>query len=125
MEKLKINDVTIAAMPTEFTCTIQDLDYNGSSEFGRSIDGTLNRNRIATKRTLVFKYNPITWEVLSDLLQQMADEFFTVYYPDSYTGVYETKTFYVSDRSAGVLKTSLNVNDEIYWQGVGFTLVEQ
>lgn len=125
MDKLQINSVDIAEMPNELSVTIQDLDYSSSGSVTRAIDGTLTRNRIAVKRVIELKYNALPWATMSSLLQQMTDQFFDVYYPDPMTGVYETKTFYVSDRPAGVIKTPKNVGDEIYWGASTFKLVEQ
>ena len=124
MYKLKINGAIIAKMPFEFDCAILDLDYNNSSSFGRSISGDLNRNYLATKRKLTLKYNALKWSEVSALLQQMVVPSFTVYYPDIYTGTYETKSFYVSDRKGGVVKTSLSTDLELYWGAMTFTLVE-
>lgn len=122
---LKIDDVEIAHYPLNFKCNIKDLDYNANSSFGRAINGDLNRNRIAVKRTLTLTFSALEWSDLSAVLQQMADEFFTVYYPDILTGAYETKTFYVSDRPAQSINTQLSTDTEIYWNGFTFNLIEK
>ena len=125
MNKLKFDSVEIAKMPNALKVTIMDLDYNNSGDFGRAINGTLNRNWIVTKRKIELKYNALPWATMSALLIQMTDEFFDVYYPDPMTGIYETKTFYVSDRPAGVIKTSLNTGSNITWGASTFSLTEQ
>lgn len=125
--QLKIDGVAIAHMPSEFKCTLQDLDYSASGSVTRAINGELSRNYITTKRKLELKYSALSWAKLSAVLQQMplGTEFFEVYYPDTYTGDYQTKTFYVSDRPAGVIKTALNTGDEIFWGSMTFSLIEK
>ena len=128
MFEILIDSVEIAVYPAAFRCTINDLDYNNSSEFGRSIDGTLNRNRIAVKRTLELIYtNAVKSDELSTLLQQMSEEFFQVTYFDIYTGQDETKTFYVGDRPTELVRTNLNdgTNDKYYFKGGTFRLIER
>lgn len=125
MNKLKIDNVEIAKMPNELKVTIQDLDYSTSGQVTRAIDGTLSRNRITVKRVIEMNYNALPWATMAALLTQMQDEFFEVYYPDPMTGSYETKTFYVSDRPAGVIKTQLNTGGEIYWGASTFRLIEK
>lgn len=124
---LKINtvDIAIKPAPNGFKCNIKDLDYNNSGQFGRAINGQLSRNRIAVKRTLTLTFNAMKWSDLSALLTQMQDEFFDVYYPDILTGAYETKTFYVSDRPALSVATQLSTDDDIWWNGVTFNLIER
>jgi hypothetical protein len=117
MLKINGNDVVT---PAEFSVTILDLD-NGESSV-RTADGTLNRDRIAVKRQL-----DITWPVMnrsdtSTILQAMSGVFFTVNYPDPYTGDYETKTFYVGNRPVPV---AIVKESEIYWGGLKVTLIER
>lgn len=127
MDKLQINEVEIAKMPNELKITLADLDYSSSGSVTRAVDGTLSRNRIAggPKRTIEMQYSALPWATMSALLTQMQDEFFDVYYPDPMSGTYETRTFYVSDRPVGVIKTTLNKGSNITWGGMTFTLVEQ
>jgi len=117
---LAINGVEIAAYPAEFTVGVMDLDDGESTT--RTADGTLSRDRIAVKRQIEMRFNPIRWEKLSTILTAMKDEFFQVTYPDPLSGQQETRTFYVGDRTAAI---AIYRNGTYWWDGLNFTLVEQ
>ena len=124
---LKINDVDlpVSVAPDGYKCEILDLDYNNSSSFGRAINGEITRNRIAVKRKLTLKFNAIRSDHLATIITMMEDEFFNVYYFDSKTGGYETKTFYVGDRPANSVATQLSSDTVIYWNGFTVKLTEK
>jgi len=117
MLKINGNDVVT---PSEFSVTILDLD-NGESSV-RTADGTLNRDRIAVKRQLDITWPVMNWLDTSTILQAMSSVFFTVNYPDPFTGYYETKTFYVGNRPVPV---AIVKGNEIYWGGLKVTLIER
>ena len=117
---IKINGVAISNYPSEFNVTILDLDNAESSV--RTANGTLTRDRIAVKRQIDMGWGLLKWSEVSAILTAMASTFFTLYYPDPYTGAYETKTFYVGNRPA---LTTLSKGSDIYWSGLKFTLTEQ
>ncbi len=85
--------------PASVTYDRYDMD---SEESFRGLDGTMQRDRIATKVKLNCQWNGLTASEMSQLLQSMDDVFFPINYFDPYTGGYTTKTFYVGDRSAPV-----------------------
>jgi hypothetical protein len=120
LEPIKIKNKPIAKYPSTYQVTIMDLD-NGESSV-RTADGTLNRDRIAVKRQIEMSWGVLTWSEMSELLQSMADVFFTVTYPDPMTGKYETKTFYVGNRPAPF---SVMSNGVMYWNGLKITLTEK
>ena len=117
--QLKING-DVVATPAEFSVTVLDLD-NGESTV-RTADGTLNRDRITTKRQLDITWAPLNWSDASTLLTAMTDIFFTVYYPDPMSGQYETKTFYVGNRPVPV---AIPKGDDIIWDKIKVTLTER
>jgi len=117
---LKINGEEIASYPSKFTVSVMDLDDAETTT--RTADGTLSRDRIATKRQIEMGWPALTWEKLSAVLTAMQDEFFEFYYPDPMTGQYETKTMYVGNRQAPV---AIEKNGVIWWNELQLTLTEQ
>lgn len=117
---IKINGEEIAKYPATFTVTTMDLDDGETTV--RTVDGTLNRNRIATKRKIEMTFNGLKWSEISQILQAIKDEFFEVYYPDPMSGKYETKTFYCGDRPAAI---AIAKGDNIIWEGLQLSLIER
>ena len=85
--------------PAEVTYNRYDLD---SEDSFRSLSGEMQRDRVAVKVKLECRWNGLTSQEMSAILQAMDDVFFDIYYFDPYLGSYTTKTFYVGDRSAPV-----------------------
>lgn len=119
MATIKINDFN-APEPTVFIPTILDID--DASVSVRMLDGTLNREVIATKRQIQVEWSYLKWADMSALLQAMSPKFFNMTYPDPMTGQYETKVFYVGNRPAPILVIS---NGDIYWQGLKVNFTER
>ena len=117
---LKINGRDIARLPREFSVDIMDLDDGETT--ARTADGTLHRDRIAVKRKITMKWSGLDWQTLSDILESVSGVFFDVTYPDPMTGQYETKTFYVGDRTSPV---AISRNGQIIWEGLTMNFIEQ
>lgn len=116
---LKINNVEITGYPVTFTVTIMDVDNKESSV--RMADASVTRDRVAVKREVQLNFGILTTAQTSTILQAMGDEFFDLYYLDPFAGTYITKTFYVSNRVAGLALANV---DGVYWSGLNFSLVE-
>ncbi|MHB8124641.1 MAG: DUF6711 family protein [Desulfitobacteriaceae bacterium] len=116
---IKINNVEIAAYPTEFSVTTLDLDNADSTQ--RTADGTLSRDRVTVKRQIEMTFRMLAWAAISSLLQSMSAVSFTVYYPDPMDGIYATRTFYVGNRPTPF---SLTKNGVLMWDGLKITLTE-
>jgi hypothetical protein len=61
-------------------------------------------------------------EELSTLLTLVSDVFFYVNYPDPMTANFETKTFYVGDRTVPGL---VFINGNMMWKNVKFNIIEK
>ena len=85
--------------PAEVTYQRYDLD---SEDSFRSLSGEMQRDRVAVKVKLECRWNALTASQMNTLLSAMQDVFFTISYFDPLVGDYDTKTFYVGDRSAPV-----------------------
>lgn len=118
--EFRINGEDIAVKPYEFQVTILDLDDADSTT--RTADGTMTRDRVAVKRQIEISWNALQWGELSEILQSMGDVFFELYYPDSMTGQYEMRTFYVGNRSSPV---AIEKNGVMWWSGLQLTLTEK
>lgn len=114
---LTINGTSLPA-PDTYEVVISDLDASAN----RSGNGTLFRDRVAVKRTINASWFSMSSQDLKTLLKAMTSTFFPVKYVDPQEGLI-TKTFYVSDRNAGI---AIKMSDGSYrWSGVSFSLVER
>ncbi|MCM3041719.1 hypothetical protein M3201_18660 [Paenibacillus motobuensis] len=117
---LKINGQNIVVFPDHFSVSLMDLDDAETSV--RTRDTKLHRDRLGTKRKLEMGWGPLKWKELSSLLKSVRDEFVEVTYPDTETGEYETKVFYVGDRTATYM---ISKGKEIMWGGLKIPFTEQ
>lgn len=98
-----------------------DVDAEGS---GRStLDGTLLRNRVATKRRLDVTCIPLTTEQAKLVLTLIMPEWVEVTYTDPQIGEDVTKTMYSNNNPASFLIRKPDGTD--YWDGISFPLTEQ
>ena len=81
MTRLIINGVAVKP-PKSFQVDIQDID----GETGRNANGDMVRDRITTKRKLDCEWGMLTQDEMSQLLNAVSPEFFTVSYPDPMLG---------------------------------------
>lgn len=113
---MKIGGVTIKT-PSRLTVDVLDID----GEAYRSANGTMIRDRIATKRKLNCEWNALTLTEMAALVSAVTATSFTVTYLDPATGTELTKTFYVGDRNAPVYR--LMAGDQL-WTGLTMNFVE-
>lgn len=85
--------------PSVMTWGLQDIS---ASESGRTDDTTMHKNRVGQKRKISLQWNGPDWATTSTILKAFNPEYIKVKYPDMMSGEYETRTFYVGDRSAPV-----------------------
>ena len=83
--------------PSSFSWGLQDVS---ASESGRTDDALMHKNRVAQKRKISLQWNGTTWQQTSLILKAFNPEYVSVRYPDPMSGTYETRTFYVGDRTA-------------------------
>lgn len=115
-----INGVPVPVNPSKFTAKVMDLDNAETTT--RTADGTLRRDRIATKRAIEVEWPPLKWDDLSTILSAMSGEFFEFTYPDPMSGQIETRTVYAGDRSTPI---AIIKNGVVLWDGLQVTLTEQ
>lgn len=114
---ITINGTAIST-PSQFSVSIEDV-----SKADRNANATIIIERIATKRKLELSYNYLSNSALSTLLSAIStDVFFTVVYPDPWTGANRSGTFYVGSRSAGSMDY---IDSTIRWKDIKFNFIEQ
>lgn len=89
---------------------------------GRTMDGTMQRGRVATKIRLDITCRMLNSTEISTLLNLIQPEFVTVVYDDPMYGTV-TKIMYANNNPATY--QILYENGEEYWSGVTFPLIER
>ena len=97
-----------------------DVDGEGA---GRMLDGTLERNRMATKIRLDITCRPLKSTEVSIVLSAIMPEWVSVKYYDPQFGSVVTKTMYANNNPASYLiKQSAGME---LWGGIRFPLIER
>lgn len=118
MSIIKINGEDIPS-PLPFEVALSDQDLNSKMDG----NGDLHRNRIAVKRKINLEWGPLSNMEIRKILMLTEEVFFNCTYPDPKTGKFETKRFYISDRTAPIC--SGETEEEIEWLGLKANLVEK
>lgn len=96
---LKVNGVSLPC-PASFQWSLQDVS---ASDAGRTQDSTMYKMTVSQKRKLVVEWSFKDWTDASAILQAVnGSEYLSVEYPDMLSGEYETRTFYIGDRTVPV-----------------------
>ncbi len=85
--------------PSVFEWGLQDIS---SAESGRTDDTLMHKNRVGQKRKITLGWAAKDWKETSKILTAFNPEYVEVEYPDMMSGKYETRTFYVGDRTSNV-----------------------
>lgn len=88
---------------------------------GRTMDGTLQRGRVATKIRLDITCKPLRASELRTLLNAIYPQYVSVTYDDPMYGTV-TKTMYSNNNPASFLL--IDSNGEETWSGITFPLIE-
>lgn len=107
--------------PAEITYTRSTLDASSS---GRNQAGMMFRDVVADKTKLQVSWGPLSSEQISTILQLVDEAFFTLRYPDAYTGAMQEMVCYVGDRSSPVYRLADN-STEWKWQKLSFSFIER
>lgn len=115
---LKINGVDMLPYIAQKGIKWQRNDLDGSNA-GRTMDGTMHRERITSKVRLDITCIPLKSEDAGKVLNAIFPEYVTVEYTDPMYGV-TTKTMYSNNTPA----TYINTNTDC-WEGITFPLIER
>lgn len=103
--------------PQTYAWNIEDLDSEEGT--GRNnATGEMFRDRVSTKRKLIFTWPPLSISETSRLLKALEPEFIEVTYFDAREGGELTKTFYAGPQSA-------NCGHRSRWLGISANLIEK
>ncbi|NLU24152.1 MAG: hypothetical protein GXW99_05430 [Clostridiales bacterium] len=108
--------------PETLGWSISDLDSEEGS--GRNQNGDMFRDRVTVKRKLEVTWLPLSAAQMSTLLHAVDDIFFTLSYPDAYTGGMKSMTCYVGDRSVPIMRYNESSGAWL-WGGVSINFVER
>lgn len=103
--------------PSSYEYKLSDVS---AADAGRTEDGLMHKMRIAQKVHLELKWQYIPTSDVSAILAAFNPEYINVNYLDAMAGGYQTKTFYVGDRSVPSYNTALGL-----WTNVSFNIIEQ
>lgn len=97
-----------------------DVDSN---ETGRTLDGTLQRTRVATKVRLDITCRPLLADEASTVLTAIMPVWVEVSYHDPQLGMTTTKTMYSNNNPASYCIRQPDGKE--YWNGITFPLIEK
>lgn len=92
----KVDGVTMPC-PSTWQWGLQDVSVG---ESGRTDDAIMHKNRVAQKRKIMVGYNGVNDETAGIVLRAVNPEYISVYYYDLMASDFQTRTFYVGDRSS-------------------------
>lgn len=105
--------------PSTFEWGLQDVS---ASDSGRTEDTLMQKNRVGQKRKISLAWNGKNWTETAEILKMFNPEYISVTYPDMMSGSYETRTFYVGDRTSNV--TVWQVGKKIM-EKISFEIIER
>lgn len=104
------------------SCTFEIETFDGENA-GRTLDGTMTRDVIATKISIQLEWNSISVNEMSRLLTALDTPFFPVTYFNPQKGKFVTDTFYCGNRTVPVYSF---VDGKIkYDSGFSVNLIQQ
>lgn len=113
-------DITQYVAYGGFKWTRSDID---GDDAGRTQDGLMHRNRIATKDRLDITIRPTRTNEIKDIIQALEPEFVNVTYTSPRTGLSVTKTMYSNNIPAQVCWD--DPDGETIWEKFTFPLIER
>lgn len=115
---LKIDGVDMLPYIVEKGIKWQRNDLDGSNA-GRTMDGTMHRDRVSTKVRLDITCLPLSSEDASMVLNAIFPEYVEVEYTDPMYGLVY-KTMYSNNTPATYINTVTDM-----WEGITFPLIER
>lgn len=115
---LKINGVDITPYIVQKGIKWQRNDLDGSNA-GRTMDGTMHRERVTSKVRLDITCLPLSSKDASTVLNVINPEYVEVEYIDPMYG-HSVKTMYSNNTPATFIDTATDL-----WEGIVFPLIER
>lgn len=117
---LKINGVDFMPFIAKRGVKWQRNDIDASNS-GRTMDGQMQRGRVATKIRLDITCRPLTATEAMTVLKTILPEFVTVDYYDPMSGFRYNVSMYSNNNPASFLIEK----DDDWWDGITFPLIER
>lgn len=114
---IKSVDGTAIPCPSSYTWSLQDISASNS---GRTEDTVMDKKRIGQIVKLNLSWKAVSIEDASTILTAFNPEYITVRYLDAMTGDFQTKEFYVGDRSTPLYNSTLGV-----WDKISFNIIQR
>ena len=114
---IKTVDGAIVPCPSTYQYELSDVS---DADAGRTEDGLMHKMRIAQKVHIQLSWTYVTNADAKTILSAFNPEYIQVEYLDPLVNSYQTKTFYVGDRSAPVYNTRLGL-----WSSISFNIIER
>lgn len=118
---LKINGVDFMPFIAKQGVKWQRNDIDAANS-GRTMDGMMQRGRVATKIRLDITCRPLTAEEAHLVLNTILPEYFSVDYYDPMIGERYGVTMYSNNNPASFL---IEKPDDDWWSGITFPLIER
>jgi hypothetical protein len=118
---LKINGVDFMPFIAKQGVKWQRNDIDAANS-GRTMDGQMQRGRVATKIRLDITCRPLTAEEARLVLNTILPEYFSVDYYDPMSGERYGVTMYSNNNPASFL---IEKPDDDWWSGITFPLIER
>lgn len=115
---LKINGIDLTPYIQQKGIKWQRNDLDGSNA-GRTMDGTMHRERVTSKVRLDITCLPLTSEDASVVLNTIYPEYVEVEYVDPMYG-HSIRTMYSNNTPATFIDTATDL-----WEGITFPLIER
>lgn len=103
-------------VPSKYQYDLQDVS---SPDAGRSEDGTMWKLRITQKVKIELAWSNLQTAQVAEVLNAFNAEYISVTYLDAKSGSFQTKKFYVGDRTSPLYNSKLGV-----WENVSFNIIE-
>ena len=120
-QRFSINNYNILPYIAEDGLTFQFFDID-APDAGRTLDGLMHRNRVATKVKILVTCRPLTSDEIMLIRQATASEYLTVRYIDPVSGQTQ-KTMYMGDCSCR--ESMIYPDGKARWVDYTFNLIER
>ena len=102
--------------PSKYDWKLSDVS---SADAGRTEDGKMHKERITSKVHLELEWQKVSDSVASTILAAFQPEYVSVEYYDYKALAFQTKTFYVGDRSVTSYNRAMKLST------ISFNIIEQ
>lgn len=122
---LEVNTISVLTVngtgitPSKMKISIQDIS---SPDAGRTLDGVMHKDVVASKRTIDLTFNGKRPDEVSSILKLFEPVYVDISFHDPREGKVITKTFYTGDINAE--SKIWTVNNKIY-SSISFSVIER